>query len=293
MRGMPNTDPITFQRHFGRDCLRIATRHSIAIVALHGGQLLSWVPHGARDVLWRSRLTQAPPAPLRGGVPICWPWFGRQGPAGSAAHGHARTAQWQLAHVDDRSFDSVRLTLKPRSNSAAAPSGQLSVALTITVSDTLSQTLTTRNLSQVRFALTQALHSYFAVGDATQIGIDGITGASYHDKALDQEALSQVRPFQPGMACDRIYFGASGCYRLNDPVWGRRILIQSSGSQSLVVWNPGTELSKPIADLESTAWRDFYCIEVANAGPDAVLLASGAEHRLTQTIRVQPLSNDL
>ncbi|MEN9491471.1 MAG: hypothetical protein RJA63_1920 [Pseudomonadota bacterium] len=288
MQRMQRAGLISPERHFGLECLRIETRHSAAIVALHGGQLLSWVPHGERDVLWRSRVMLSPPKALRGGVPLCWPWFGGQGPDGSPAHGVARTSQWEVVHVADNSPSSVKLTLRPRPESAAARDHHLSVTTTILIAEKLTQTVTTHNVGQAPFALTQALHSYLAVGDASRIGIDGIRGAVYLDKLTGAQRKLQTEAFKPDTACDRIYCDTAGRYSLNDPVWRRSILIESAGSHALVVWNPGADISKTISDLEPDAWRDFYCVEVANAGPDAIVLAPGASHQLTQTISLQP-----
>ena len=285
---MPITDPLTRETHFGLDCLRIETRHSVAIVALHGGQLLSWTPRGERDVLWRSTIMQPPPGALRGGVPVCWPWFGSQGPAGSPSHGFARTSTWELAQLQHSSPDSVCLTLQPAADSGAASVAGLLVTLTLHVGDTLTQTVVTRNLGSTPYALTQALHSYFGVADAGQIRIEGIAGATYFDKLQGQGAFVQPTRFDATAACDRVYHDVTGPYRLTDPLWRRQIVIESTGSQSLVVWNPGAERSQTITDLTPDAWRGFYCLEVANAGPDVVLLAPGAEHQLSQTIRLQP-----
>ena len=242
---MPITEPIISEAWHGLDCLRIQTRHSVAIIALHGGQLLSWVPYGQRDVFWRSGIMQAPPAALRGGVPVCWPWFGSQGPAGSPSHGFARTSRWGLSQLHDCSPDSVRLTLRPRADSDAARVTGLSLSLTIHVADTLTQTLVTRNNGPTPYSLTQALHSCLAVGDATLLSIDGITDATYYDNLQSPDKLVQTAPFQPDTACDRVYHGVSGAYHLNDPVWRRRIAIESSGCQSLVVWNPGPNAARP------------------------------------------------
>lgn len=280
-------NPLAFETHFGLACLRVETRHSVAVIALHGGQLLSWTPRGERDVLWCSAILQAPPAALRGGVPVCWPWFGSQGPTGAPSHGYARTSMWELAQCDHIATDSVHLTLRPAADSAAAGVAGLSVTQTLHISDTLTQTLVTHNVGPAPYSLTQALHSYFAVADASQIGIEGLGGATYFDKLQNQGELVQATPFDATAASDRVYHGIAGPYQLNDPVWHRRISIESGGSQSLVVWNPGAARSQAISDLEPAAWRGFYCLEVANAGPDAVLLAPGAQHRLSQTIRLQ------
>lgn len=67
--------------HTGRfrdlEALRIETPLATAEVSLFGGQVLSWAPAGQEDVFWLSPLRAELPTPIRGGVPVCWPYFGR------------------------------------------------------------------------------------------------------------------------------------------------------------------------------------------------------------------------
>ena len=112
-----------------------------------------------------------------------------------------------------------------------------------------------------------ALHSYFAVGQATQVRIDGLTGLRYQDRHAADSAV-QHAPLA------------------RDPVWARRIAIDTQGSQSVVVWNPGSAAARTMADVPDAAWQDFFCIEAANAGPDAIELVPGAAHQLTQEISI-------
>ena len=293
---------ITLVDHAGHRALQLSTRHGCAIVALHGAQLLSWIPSGQREVFWLSPDALPEPAAIRGGVPVCWPWFAKQGmPDGAMQHGPVRGLPWQISVIHASSDEEVSLSLQPCAQvaqearfSALAPS--LQVSLRITLGQTLSQTLLTRNLGDQPFALTQALHSYFAVSHAEQISIDGLLGLPYQDRLRDLATDVQRSAFALEQACDRTYAQPpTGTtqppvhrYRLSDPAWQRRIVIDTLGSASVVVWNPGRETAHRMADVPDEGWQDFFCIEAANAGPDVVTLAPGAAHSLAQTLSVVP-----
>ena len=291
---------ITTCQHAGHAILQLRTRHGSATLALHGSQLLSWIPRGQRDVFWLSPRALPEPAPIRGGVPVCWPWFARQGmPESAPQHGPVRLVPWQISTIHASSDDEVSLSLEPcaqagRDNPLATLAPGLQVSLRITLGETLSQTLRTRNLATQPFQLTQALHSYFAVGDATRAGIEGITGLPYQDKLRGFAQDIQRTPFAFDQACDRIYHHPSPNppartghrYVLTDPVWQRQVVIRTQGSQSVVVWNPGSEAARQITDVPDGGWKDFFCVEAANAGPDVVDLAPGAEHNFGQKLSV-------
>jgi len=293
---------ITRLQHAGHSALRLATRHGTAIVALHGAHLLSWIPSGQRDVLWLSPDALPEPAAIRGGVPVCWPWFAKQGqPASALQHGPARIVPWQVSAIHASSDDGISLSLTPCAQTtdngdaaAAELAPGLQVSLRITLGQSLSQSLHTRNLGPETFQLTQALHSYFAVSHAAQVGIEGLNGLPYLDKLRGMAADRQQTPFMLATACDRIYHHelpdapapATRRYTLTDPAWQRRLVIDTEGSQSVVVWNPGSEGARSIADMPDDGWQDFFCIEATNAAPDAVTLAPGAEHQLAQTLHL-------
>lgn len=292
-----NIQPLT---HAGHACLQLSTRHGTAILALHGAQLLSWQPTGHRDIFWLSPLSAPEPAAIRGGVPVCWPWFSKQGmPLGAMQHGPVRNRAWEVVGVQADGWEGVSLTLIP--SRAISPDDPLAhfakdllPSLQIDLGETLTQTLETRNAGNLPFTLTQALHSYFAVHDATQVHVAQLAGLSYHDKLLapDQQAQHiQQGPFTLPQACDRIYHQNAATpshhYTLEDPGWHRRIHITTQGSQSLVVWNPGEAQARKMADVPDSDWPNFLCLEAANAGSDVVTLEPGAQHRLIQTLAVE------
>ena len=213
-------------------------------------------------------------------------------------HGPLRNRSWEVSAVNADSTDRVGVTLSPcRASQADDPMLQfaphLRVALHVELGETLIQTLETHNHGTEAFCLTQALHSYFAVHDATQVRITGLEGLRYEDKQLGTTAMVQQGIFQLDTACDRIYQQTtkrtSQHYILEDAPWKRRIHMHTQGSQSVVVWNPGEEQARSMVDVPDAAWRDFLCVEATNAGPDDVVtLAPGGQHSLRQTLSVEP-----
>lgn len=267
------------------------------MVALHGAHLLSWIPTGQREVFWLSSTSRPAPAAIRGGVPICWPWFGKQGmPSGAMQHGPLRNLLWEVGTVNADSAERVSITLNPCRASAAhdpltAFAPHLRVSLQIDLADKLVQTLETHNHGPQAFVLTQALHSYFAVADAAKVQVTGLKGLRFEDKLLGTSGAVQQGDFQLDTACDRIYQhntpGSAQHYTLHDAPWQRRIHIHTQGSQSVVVWNPGALQARSMADVPDAAWQDFLCVEATNAGADVVHLTPGGQHRLTQALSVE------
>lgn len=274
----------------GLPALLIRTPLATAALSLHGGQLLTYVPQGFEDLLWLSPCSQRAPAAIRGGVPVCWPYFGRQGQAGDVPqHGFARNAAWTLLEVANEPDGETTIELSLPEN-AGTP---LRLSQTLRVGRDLTQSLTTRNTGAVPMAFTQALHTYFRVGDAQRVQVDGLEGLTYADKYDGREhrqagAWDLHDPRDPGRS-DRIYRRAGGRYALHDPVLRRRIDLTTSGSRSLVVWNPGEQGIDAIDDAPADGWRQFVCLEAANAGEDVIELAPGETHTLRQTVSVAPL----
>ena len=151
--------------------------------------------------------------------------------------------------------------------------------------------LQTQNRGIAPFALTQALHTYFAVGDVEQVQLLGVEGLRYDSRVDGTHGNLQAGAFKLQNLCDNTYSQTSQQtehhYQLIDPAWQRQISLTTKGSQSTVVWNPGAPGAAAMADVPDAAWKDFLCVEAANAGPDVVVLAPGAHHHLQQTLSCQ------
>jgi glucose-6-phosphate 1-epimerase len=287
---MPWPNTITAAEHRGFAALLIDAPHARAALSLHGGQLLSFVPQGFDDLLWLSPISRRPPHAIRGGVPVCWPYFGRQGQSDRAPqHGFARNTAWTLLDAHADAEDAMVLTLELPAH-AATP---LRLTQTLRIGRTLTQTLVTRNDGAEPVLYTQALHTYFRVGDAARVRVAPLHGLRYADKYDAGEHVQNGDwdlhdPRDPGRS-DRIYRHSASRFTLLDPVLKRRIELSTAGSRSLVLWNPGAEGVQALGDVPGEGWREFVCVEPANAGENAVELAPDATHVLEQRIGVSAL----
>ena len=281
-----------FEMRFGGPVALLQHRGAAAVVALQGAQVLSYVPAGGEEVLWLSPVAQLSTAKaVRGGIPVCWPWFGPH-PDGASkpAHGFVRAAPWQVIETatDDLA---TRITLRfdAATIDPALWPHQAIATLTAELASSLKITLETVNEGANDISLSQALHSYFAVGDVSRVVISGLNQRRYIDQ-LDRSAA----PVQSGeiliaAEVDRIYQDTADDVIIADASSARAIKVAKSGSASTVVWNPWLEKGERLGDLGAGGHSRFVCIETANAGSDIQILRPGARHSLVQEISPVPL----
>lgn len=272
----------------------ITNAHASASICLQGGQLLSWQPTAsAEPVIWLpSAATFAPKAPIRGGIPVCWPWFSAHGSEASfPMHGFARTQPWQVKStrsLDDGSTE-ISLTLPITSAMQAMWPHQAQLDLLINVGNTLKIALITRNLCDSDFILTEALHTYFSVSDVAQVHVDGLDGIHFHDKAAGWTEDDQAGTIPFAAEVDRVYVNTPERCTIVDPGFNRRIHIAKIGSQSTVVWNPWAARAAQMGDLGQDGWTRFVCVETANALENAVTVPAGKSHTMAVEYRVETL----
>jgi glucose-6-phosphate 1-epimerase len=293
----------------GLETLLIDTPLARCEIALFGAQVLSFVPrHDGRDLLWCSDARLAPARPFRGGIPVCWPWFARQGVAESAPqHGFVRTLPWRVVSIEeaadsasdgrgggaDASPDKVTIVMAPDDAAFAVAAGiadwpaDCTPTLTVAIGRDLTVTLATLNRSEQTLTLTQALHTYFRVGDVAAVGVDGLQGLNYLDKLSGFAEFTQSAAWTFEGACDRIYLQSGPQHAIHDPILGRRVDIHAEGSASTVVWNPGADGVRAFEDIPPGDWFQYLCIEAANCGPlNIVALEPGEQVRLVQRLAV-------
>lgn len=273
----------------GLPFIHIHNANAQAHISLYGSQVLSFRPHTQTDLLFLSgqALFQSGKA-IRGGVPVCWPWFGPdpQG-LGRPNHGFARTRLWTLQHTATAEGTTrITLGLTDTPDTRALWPHAFELTLEITVGTTLELALTTRNTGDAPFDITQALHSYFAVGNIAQATVTGLDGCTYIDNATGARGAlrQQVGDVRFEAEVDRIYTGAPAELALVDGAGQRTLRIASAGSHTAVVWNPGTTVAAGMADLPSGGEHHFVCVETANAANDVVTVPPGGEHRLVARI---------
>jgi glucose-6-phosphate 1-epimerase len=290
---MTSIPGLRFGEYQGFPALLISTPFSKAAISLYGGHVLSFVPQGFDDVLWVSPTSKRPPDPIRGGIPVCWPYFAKQGqPPDAPQHGLVRTLQWRVTHAQQNTDGEIVLAMSPP-EVAEVP---MNLMLTMRIGRALEQALTTVNLSQETVRFTQALHTYFRVADAERVHVTGLDGLTYSDKFDDFNEHVQRGDWNlqdardPGRS-DRIYANTGSRFELVDPTAQRKITLTTTGSKTLVVWNPGSEWIKTFADLPPDGWKQYVCLEAANCGNDVIELGPDDSHVLQQSISCSALTN--
>lgn len=264
--------------------VQISNELGEASIALQGAHVLGFQARGKAPLIWMSdEATYAPGKSLRGGVPVCWPWFGPHATDSSLpGHGPARTVDWKpiasKALADGRTRVSFELIETDKTRKMY--SQPLCVQLHATVGSSLSLEIETTNLGDSAFTLGEALHTYFLVGDVRLAHIEGLNGCEYIDKMDGAARKNQNGPVTISEETDRIYLGTGNRTEIVDPNMGRKIVIQSGGSASTVVWNPWTETAEKMGDLGPDGYLNMLCVETANAADDVVKLEAGATHRM-------------
>ncbi|MGB5494629.1 MAG: D-hexose-6-phosphate mutarotase [Sedimenticolaceae bacterium] len=254
--------------------------HAEAVISTYAGQVLSYQPMGdPDDLLFVSEAAYyAEGEAIKGGVPICWPWFGPDPEGlGRPSHGFVRNRQWNFMAASVLDDNAMRLVLGLESSdeTRAIWPYDFSLRIEITVGRSLRLDLKTTNTSDAPFDLTQALHSYFRVGDIRRTDVLGLEGKQYIDKLESGVAKTQVGVLSIEGEVDRIYAEVSDDLIIEDPGLERRIVIRSSGSNSAVVWNPWAHTAAKMADLGDEDFQHMLCVETTNAGEDVVHVNPG------------------
>jgi glucose-6-phosphate 1-epimerase len=252
-------------------------------IALLGAHVMEWTPARQKPVLFMSdKAVFAEGEPIRGGLPVCWPWFG--GREDLPSHGFARLRFWDFVRGED-SAEGVELVFRLHGNGDLGWPYPFELNLNVHLGETLAVALEMKHLGESTVEISAALHTYLRVGAIEQTRVEGLAGSHYLDSLDDHRKRSQVGAVIFDREVDRVYL-ADGDVRVVDPVWQRTLDIDKSGSRATVVWNPWIEKSKRLADLPDDAYHDFLCIEAANTSGDVVRLAPQGTHLLRQMVRV-------
>ena len=285
---------ITFsERPNGFVVLEVNNAHASATVAMQGAHLMSFQPKGEQPLIWISPEAKlAAGKSIRGGVPVCWPWFGPHESKGALpAHGFARTVPWRLnqAHLLPGGETRLEFELISSPLSRSQWPQPCTVRNIITIGKSLRHELVTTNLDSKPMLIGEALHTYFQVGDLRKVTVSGLQGCEYLDKVNAFARLKQIGPVGFGGEVDRIYLNPPSRCEIRDPTLQRRIVIRASGSRSTVVWNPWIEKAAQMGDLGPEGYLNMLCVETANAAEDTVTLAPGAQHRMVANYAIAAL----
>ncbi len=268
-----------------------------AAVYLQGAHVTAWQPAGEAPVLFLSeRSSFAAGKPIRGGVPVCFPWFANRSDGGTGpSHGFARIQDWEVmfAALLPGESDVLRLTfgLGPNALSRSFGFDGFRVVYEMSFGEdegrTLGLRLTVANTADKPLRFEEALHSYFHVQDVRKVKVVGLEGAAYLDKTDGfKEKHAPADAMVLTGTTDRVFSGHLGAAGIADATLGRKIMVNKVGSRTTVVWNPWAEGSVGVGDLSATGWEGFLCLETANAGADAVTLQPGEAHTMEARVTV-------
>jgi glucose-6-phosphate 1-epimerase len=272
-------------------CWRIRTSQAELLVAQQGAQILSYQRAGEPPLIWLSEQAafQRGQA-VRGGVPVCWPWFGdlgRNPPEVQALlqdeapfHGLVRNLDWRLEGIDAQ-LDAVRLAfvIEPPPGLPGWPNAT-DLRLDIRLDDRLSLCLTSHNRGATPVAISQALHSYFAVSDIRQVRVAGLGDCPYIETQEGWQERRQEGELSIVGETDRIYLDLPSRLTLVDEGWNRRLHLEAQGSRSAIIWNPWIDKAQRLSQFAEDAWQRMLCIETANVMNDVVQLKAGERHSL-------------
>ena len=273
----------------------INNENATATICLQGAHLMSWRPKDqAVPVVWLSRDAKlAVGKSIRGGSPVCWPWFGAHASeSGFPGHGFARTVPWQVVETGSEPSGATRITLRlVESEKTRAQWPYASrLDLTVIVGQTLRMELVTENTGHTDFVIGEALHTYFQIGDIGAARVTGLEGCDYWDKVGSSTLRKQAGAIKFTGETDRVYINTPDECVIEDDKLKRRIHVTKSGSLSTVVWTPWTEKAGKMGDLgQPEGWREMVCVETANAIENVVKVAPGTRHTLIVEYRADPI----
>jgi glucose-6-phosphate 1-epimerase len=291
MEKLPNEVRIDAGRG-GLQRVLVETPLADAEIYLHGAHVAHFQPRDEKPVLFLSEKTSFETGkPIRGGVPICFPWFGaRQDGQPGPSHGFARLLEWELTGAEQASDGNIVVSLRLVSNEATRQEwpGEFEVDYRVTVGTALGLELSVRNTGSEPMRMEEALHTYLAVSDVRKVHIEGLAGVTYSDRVGTPHTETEgSTPIHIMGETDRIYLNTQGTCVVGDPGWGRRLIVEKTGSNTTVVWNPWIDKAKALADFGDEEWPSMLCIETCNVHEYGVALAPGQTHTMGAIIRAE------
>jgi len=266
----------------GLPAILIRTAWSEAEIYPHGAHVTRFQKTGEPPLLFMSAASEfSADKPIRGGVPVIFPWFGPR--QDLPAHGSARITTWELLESRVLPDGAVSLLLR------LPDAGPCDVRYRVTVGATLTLELTVTHTGQQDFIFENCLHTYFQVGDVSRIGIHGLLGTRYRDVLLAADFTETEDPIRIAAEVDRTYQDTAATVEIQDPVLRRTIRVRKSGSRSTVVWNPWIAKSSRMPDFGDDEYPHMVCVESGNIAPNAVTLQPGQTSALVVQLDSAPL----
>lgn len=253
---------------------------------LQGAHVSHFHPtHTQRPVLFMSEAAVYEPGrPIRGGIPICFPWFSSHPTQPTLpAHGWARTSVWQVTstHFASNQLE-ITLTLEH-------DDWQLTYHLTFGAD--LRASFEAQNAGPNPRSFEVALHTYLDIGAIQDTEITGdLSALPYLDQLTSEIHPPLSDPIKFQAETDRIYHGSAPDIQIQDKRFSRVIHIHAKNSNSTIVWNPWIAKSIRMADFGNDEYLRMCCVETANVRQQAITLAPRQAHVTQLTISVENLT---
>lgn len=228
-----------------------------AAIALQGAHLLSWQPVDQQPVIWLSEkaLFKKGQA-IRGGIPICWPWFGK---IATPSHGFARNLPWQLTeYKEDNDVINIFFMLKDDASTQALWPHSFRLVNHITIS---KNQLDIQLTSFGHFDFTSALHTYLNIGNISQTTIYGL-GKDYFDSLTNTQVKTDDEELTVHAEIDRIYNQPPAITQVSDNSQQRKLIMTHYNHHDIVVWNP-FDKAKQMIDMNVDSYKTMICVETA------------------------------
>jgi D-hexose-6-phosphate mutarotase len=275
----------------------VSNAQASATICMQGAQIVGWMPRTQSvPVIWLSNAARIVRGrPLRGGAPVCWPWFGPHPDGGDLpSHGFARTLDWHMCSSASLQTGEtqIRLALQDDEQTRALWPHEFRLELSLTIGAQLRAELSTTNTGTEGFEVSEALHTYFRVGDIGEAQVQGLDGVAYAEGDARERRGRQQGDIRFHEEFDRVYLDSPADCTIVDPRLQRRIRIAQFGARSTVVWNPWTQKAVRLGDLGSAAdgrggWREMVCVESGNALDNRVAVGAGTTHCMGALYRVE------
>ncbi len=279
---------VCFERgHGGFTFCSMAWQNSTAKVCIYGSHIVD-CHLNETPILWLSpEAVYCDGKAIRGGIPICWPWFNKH-PSDETKpnHGFARIQNWDFVTAESDQI-STRIRLRLSDNQISKPwfDGRFEVDLDIELNEKLELKLVSKNLSKHDLQIGGAFHSYFEVGDIDRVSVEGLENCRYFDQLDEFREKSHTESIRFDREIDRVYLDESPGVRIVGH--DKTVLVEKTGSRSTVVWNPWIEKARQMTDLPDLAYRSFLCVETANAFDDLRVVKPDQSHAMKQAISVE------
>lgn len=271
--------------------VEIRNEQASATISLQGAHVLSWKPVNEEEIIWLSNDARfALGKSVRGGIPICWPWFGtHESNTSFPAHGFARTVLWQVIDTKALSAGETQITFRLDTTLLNENARQMwphatTAEYRLTIAKSLTMELTTYNNSDEVIVIGQALHTYFTIDDIRKTTVYGLEDKTYLDKTEGFSAKVQDGPIIIDKEVDRVYLDTADDVVIDNKK--RKIVIKKQGSHSTIVWNPWKDVADKMGDLGKDGYQKMLCVESANAADDVMTIKAGESYTLLVTYEI-------